>query len=73
MVGTGLAAESPAVGGRPARAQIRALKAAHAAEVARLAQRMAVDLEKNLAEKGRNIKFDAFVLRIPAWFGGLGT
>ena len=50
-VGTGLAAESPAMGGRPAREQTQALEAAHAAEDARLEQRLAVDLEKHLAEK----------------------
>ena len=40
----GLAAESPAMGGRPAKEQIQALEAARAAEVARLEQRLAVGL-----------------------------
>ena len=50
-VGTGLAEESPAMGGRPAREQAQVLEAAHAAEDARLEQWQAVDLEKHLAEK----------------------
>ena len=48
---TRLAAESPAMSCRPAREQALALKAAHAAEVARLEQRRAVDLERHPAEK----------------------
>ena len=51
LVVTGHATEPPAMDGRRLREQAQALGAAHAAVVAQLEQRRAVDLEKRLAKK----------------------